>query len=79
MVLADVSLAQAAERLSRAAGRRIQLTDPALKDLRVSGSLRIERMDDVAAALEALLPVRAQVTAGGDLVVSPADRSSSHG
>lgn len=76
VVLADVSLAQAAERLSRAAGRRVVLTDPSLGALRVSGSLRIARMDDVGAALEALLPVRARVTADGDLVVSPVAKSS---
>lgn len=76
VVLADVSLSQAAERLSRAAGRRVVLTDPSLGALRVSGSLRIARMDDVGAALEALLPVRTRVTAEGDLVVSPAAKSS---
>jgi transmembrane sensor len=79
VVLVDVTLAQAAERLSRVAGRRVELTDPNLRNLRLSGSLRIERMDDVGAALEALLPVRARVTAGGDLVVSPAARSSARG
>jgi len=79
VVLADVSLAQAAERLSRAAGRRVELTDPSLGTLRVSGSLRIERMGDVGAALEALLPVRTRVTAEGDLVVSPVARSSGRG
>jgi len=76
VVLADVSLSQAAQRLSRASGRRVELTDPSLGRLRVSGALRIERMDDVGAALEALLPVRARTTAEGDLVVSPAARSS---
>ena len=76
VVLADVSLAEAAERLSRASGRRVELTDPGLGRLRVSGALRIERMDDVGAALEALLPVRAWTTAEGDLVVSPAAGSS---
>jgi transmembrane sensor len=79
VVLADVTLAQAAERLSRAAGRRVELTDPSLGRMRVSGSLRIDRMDDVGAALEALLPVRARVTTAGDLVVSPAGRSSGRG
>ncbi len=76
VVLADVSLAQAVQRLSRASGRRVELTDPSLGRLRVSGALRIERMDDVGAALEALLPVRARSTAEGDLVISPAARSS---
>jgi transmembrane sensor len=76
VVLADASLVQAAERLSRASGRRVQLTDPSLARLRVSGSLPIGRMDDVGAALEALLPVRARITAEGDLIVSPATRSS---
>ncbi|UAL10051.1 FecR family protein [Caulobacter segnis] len=76
VVLADASLAEAAERLSRVSGRRVALTDPSLARLRLSGSLPIERMDDVGAALEALLPVRAQTTAGGDLIVSPVSRPS---
>lgn len=79
VVLANASLAEAAERLSRAAGRRVDLTDPSLGDLRLSGSLSVERMSDVGAALEALLPVRAWVSATGDLVVSPRERSSRHG
>lgn len=79
VVLADVSLLQAAQRLSRASGRRVELTDPSLSRLRVSGALRIERMDDVGAALEALLPVRARTTAEGDLVISPTARSSARG
>lgn len=76
VVLADASLGQAAERLSRASGRGVKLTDPSLARLRLSGSLDIGRMDDVGAALEALLPVRARVTKDGDLIVSPAPRSS---
>lgn len=76
VVLADASLADAAERLSRASGRRVELTDPSLARLRLSGSLDIGRMDDVGAALEALLPVRARITTGGDLVVSPAAKPS---
>jgi transmembrane sensor len=79
VVLANASLAEAAERLSRASGRQVQLIDPGLSDLRLSGSLNIERMGDVGVALEALLPVRARVTAKGDLVVAPAARSSRHG
>lgn len=79
VVLTDASLAEAAERLSRAAGRRVQLTDPSLGSLRLSGSLSITRMSDVGAALEALLPVRAWVSPTGDLEVSPRERSSRHG
>lgn len=79
VVLANASLAEAAERLSRASGRQVQLIDPGLSDLRLSGSLNVERMDDVGVALEALLPVRARVTAKGDLVVDRAARSSRHG
>ena len=79
VVLSGASLGEAAERLSRASGRQVRLTDPALAELRLSGSLRIDRMDDLRAALEALLPVRASVTDGGDLIVSPIRRSSRHG
>ncbi len=79
VVLANVSLSQAAERLSRASGRRVALTDPALAHLRLSGSLDIGRMKDVGAALEVLLPVHARLTSGGDLILSPSDGSSRHG
>lgn len=79
LVLADVSLAQAVQRLSRATGRGVRLTDPSLTRLRLSGSLDVDRMDDVGAALEALLPVRARVTRDGDLVISPAPKPSRHG
>ncbi len=79
VVLADANLGQAAERLSRASGRQVRLTDPALARLRLSGSLDVRRMDDVGAALEALLPVRTLVTREGGLVVSPISRSSRHG
>ncbi|MDR6625825.1 FecR domain-containing protein [Caulobacter segnis] len=79
VVLTDASLGQAAERLSRASGREVHLTDPSLARLRLSGSLDIGRMDDVSAALEALLPVRAMVTKEGGLVVSPIESSSRHG
>lgn len=76
VVLVDSSLGQAAERLSRASGRRVALTEPSLARLRLSGSLDVDRMDDVSAALEALLPVQAVVTQEGGLIISPASRSS---
>lgn len=79
VVLTSATLGQAAERLSRAAGRRVELTDPALANLRLSGSLRIERMSDVAAGLEALLPVKTRLTREGDLFISPAPKSSQDG
>lgn len=79
VVLTGATLAQAAERLSRAAGRPVALTDPTLGDLRLSGSLRIRRMDDVGAALEALLPVKARPTPEGGLIISPAAKSSGRG
>jgi len=79
VVLSDASLGEAAERLSRASGQRVELTDPALARLRLSGSLRVGRMDDVGAALEALLPVRTQATPQGDLIVAPSAEHSDHG
>lgn len=79
VVLTDASLAQAAERLSRASGRQVTLSDPSLTRLRLSGSLDVGRMDDVGVALEALLPVRARVTKRGDLIVSPSSKPSRHG
>lgn len=79
LVFADTSLAEAAERLSRAAGRRVVLADPSLGDLRLSGSVRVARMDDVRAVLEASLPVTTRLTASGDLLISRARDSSLHG
>ncbi|MET3663562.1 FecR domain-containing protein [Caulobacter sp. 1776] len=79
LVFADISLGDAAERLSRAAGRKVILGDPSLAALRVSGSVRIERLDDVRAVLEAVLPVSTRLSRDGDLVISPAAGSSRHG
>jgi transmembrane sensor len=79
LVFADVDLAEAAERLSRAAGRRVILSDPSLAELRLSGSVRIERLDDVRAALEAVLPVTTRAAPDGSLIISPAKSPSRHG
>ena len=66
-------------RQSRAARQLQQVAQQAKAGDVGRGALRIERMDDVGAALEALLPVRARTTAEGDLVVSPAARFSGRG
>jgi transmembrane sensor len=79
LVFADVGLVEVADRLSRAAGRKVILSDPSLAELRLSGSVHIERLDDVRAALEAVLPVKTRTTSDGSLVISPAERSSLHG
>jgi transmembrane sensor len=79
LVFADVGLAEAAERLSRAAGRKVVLGDPSLADLRLSGTVRIERLDDVRAALEAVLPVTTRTNPDGSLVISPIEDPSRHG
>jgi len=79
LVFADAGLVEVAERLSRAAGRRVILGDPALADLRLSGSVRVERLDDVRAALEVALPVKTRMTPDGSLVITPAKDSSRHG
>ena len=79
LVFADVGLAEAAERLSRAAGRRVVLSDPSLADLRLSGTVRIERLDDVRTALEAVLPVTTRTNPDGSLVISPIEDPSRHG
>jgi transmembrane sensor len=70
LVFADTSLAEAVERLSRAAGRRFVLGDPALGDLRLSGSMKVGRIEDARAVLEASLPVATRVAANGDLIIS---------
>lgn len=76
LVFADTSLAEAAERLSRTGGRRVVLTDPSLGRLRLSGSVRITRIQDVQAALEATLPVKTRLSPEGGLIISPAAKSS---
>lgn len=79
LVFADVGLVEVAERLSRAAGRKVILDDPALAKLRLSGSVRIERLDDVRAALEVALPVKTRTTPDGSLVITSSKDSSLHG
>lgn len=79
LVFADAGLVEVAERLSRAAGRKVILGDPALADLRLSGSVRIERLDDVRTALEVALPVKTRMTPDGNLVITPVRNSSLHG
>ncbi len=79
LVFADVGLVEVAERISRAAGRKVILADPALAALRLSGSVRVERLDDVRAALEVALPVKTRTTPDGSLVITPAKDSSLHG
>jgi len=75
LVFADTSLAEAAERLSRAAGRRFVLSDPALGGLRLSGSMKVARIEDARAMLEASLPVATRIAANGDLVITGTDKT----
>jgi len=70
LVFADASLVEVTERLSRAAGRRFVLADPALGDLQLSGSMKVGRIEDVRSVLEASLPVTTRLTAKGDLVIA---------
>jgi transmembrane sensor len=70
LVFADTSLAEAAERLSRAAGRRFVLGDPALGALRLSGSMKVGRIEDARVVLEASLPVATRIAANGDLIIT---------
>jgi transmembrane sensor len=72
LVFADTSLIEAAERLSRAAGRRFVLADPALDALRLSGSMKVERMEDVRSVLEASLPVATRSAGNGDVIITSA-------
>jgi len=70
LVFADTSLVEAAERLSRAAGRRFIIGDPALGSLRLSGSMKVGRIDEVRSVLEASLPVTTHLAANGDLTLT---------
>lgn len=70
LVFADTSLAEAAERLSRAAGRRFIIGDPALSALRLSGSMKVGQIEEVRSVLEASLPVTTHLAANGDLTIT---------
>lgn len=72
LVFADTSLAEAAERLSRAVGRRFIIGDPALGALRLSGSMKVGRIEEVRSVLEASLPVATHLAANGDLTITAA-------
>jgi ferric-dicitrate binding protein FerR (iron transport regulator) len=79
VVLADVSLAAG----GRADVARVGTTGRPDRSrpgrLRLSGSVRLERIDDVQAALEGVLPVKTHLTRFGDLVISKAPSSSVSG
>jgi transmembrane sensor len=75
LVFADTGLTEAAERLSRAAGRRFVLADPALGALRLSGSMKVERIEDVRSVLEASLPVATRLAGNGDVVITSLDET----
>jgi transmembrane sensor len=70
LVFADTSLVDVTERLSRAAGRRFVLGDRTLGDLRLSGSMKVDRIEDVRSVLEASLPVATRLAANGDLIIT---------
>jgi transmembrane sensor len=75
LVFTDTGLVEVVDRLSRAAGRRFVLSDPALGALRLSGSMKVDRMEDVRAVLEASLPVATRVAANGDLIIKGTDKT----
>jgi transmembrane sensor len=75
LVFADASLVDVVERLSRAAGRRFVLDDPTLGALRLSGSIKVDRIEDVKSGLEASLPVTTRLAANGDLIIKEADKT----
>jgi len=70
LVFADASLIEVTERLSRAAGRRFILGNPGLGELRLSGSMKVDRITDVRSVLEASLPVTTHLATNGDLVIT---------
>lgn len=72
LVFADTGLTEVTERLSRAAGRRFVLADPALGALRLSGSMKVDRIQDVRSVLEASLPVATRLAGNGDVIITSA-------
>lgn len=69
LVFRDKPLGELVEELSRYRAAPIRLGDPRLADKRVSGTVRIARPDDFLLALPALLPVRVQPQAGGEVLI----------
>ncbi|EIU3499414.1 FecR family protein [Pseudomonas aeruginosa] len=69
LVFRDKPLGELVEELSRYRAAPIRLGDPRLAGKRVSGTMRIARPDDFLLALPALLPVRVQPQAGGEVLI----------
>ncbi|HEJ9795961.1 TPA: FecR domain-containing protein [Pseudomonas aeruginosa] len=69
LVFRDKPLGELVEELSRYRAAPIRLGDPRLAGKRVSGTVRIARPDDFLLALPALLPVRVQPQAGGEVLI----------
>lgn len=70
LIFDDEPLAVAAQRIARASGQSVSLSDPAVGRLRLSGTVRLKPLSGVQAALESALPVETVVTPAGDLVIS---------
>ena len=69
LVFRDKPLGELVEELSRYRAAPIRRGDPRLAGKRVSGTVRIARPDDFLLALPALLPVRVQPQAGGEVLI----------
>ncbi|MGU0688792.1 FecR family protein [Pseudomonas aeruginosa] len=69
LVFRDKPLGELVEELSRYRAAPIRLGDLRLAGKRVSGTVRIARPDDFLLALPALLPVRVQPQAGGEVLI----------
>jgi transmembrane sensor len=69
-VFRNVSLGAAIEEVNRYANTKLQLGDPALAALTVSGNFRLGESSSIAAALEAALPLRV-VNGGHELLLFP--------
>lgn len=69
----DISLAEAVDAFNGNSARALRISDPALRDLRISGVFRTGDADAFAAALAVLYPVRASADASGDILITSAN------
>jgi transmembrane sensor len=69
LVFRDTPLEQAVAELNRYTERKVRIDDPSLVGLTVGGSYLAGNVDQVAAALEAVLPLRADRGDGGEIIL----------
>jgi transmembrane sensor len=68
----DEPLRLVVARINRYSAQQLQISDPSIEDLRVTGTVYSDRIDAWLAGIEVVLPVRVTHVAAGHVVISPA-------